>query len=206
MPNRAKNVRHRHGLEALVHRLKPEGAGGSLTLTVAAPLTQLNLRGDASNESFVAAVGQTLGQSLPLAANTFSSGAHDVYWLGPDEWLVCSESEVAGRLIGRLQDALSGQSAAVTNVSAGQVALQLRGEAARHILAKGCTLNLEPSAFRVGDCAQSGLAKATALVALRDESPRFDIFVRRSFAEYVVLWLHHAGREYGLKVREATVD
>jgi sarcosine oxidase subunit gamma len=108
--------------------------------------------------------------------------------------------------LAKLRDALSGRAFAVSDVSAGQVAMQLCGDAARHVLARGCTLDFDPSVFRAGSCAQSGLAKATALIALRDDSPRFDIFVRRSFADYVVRWLHHAGREDVLRVQEMPFD
>lgn len=206
MPDKAHHAKPRHGLEPLLGRLAAKEDTGALLLSVGAPRTQLNLRGNGQDEKFSAAVSQALGQSLPLAPNTVSSGAYRLYWLGPNEWLVCSDDEEAGALLARLRDALSGQACALTDVSAGQVALQLRGEAARHVLARGCTLDFDPSVFRVGDCAQSGLAKAAVLIALQDEAPCFDIFVRRSFADYVVRWLHHAGREYGLKVQEIPVD
>lgn len=206
MPDKAHHARPRHSLEPLLGRLATPEETSALVLSVGAPRTQLNLRGNGQDERFVAAVSEALGQSLPVAPNTFSSGAYRLYWLGPNEWLVCSDVEDAVTLLTTLRNALSGQACAVTDVSAGQVAMQLCGEAARHVLARGCTLDFDPSVFRVGDCAQSGLAKSTALIALQDDSPRFDIFVRRSFADYVVRWLHHAGREYGLKVQEMPID
>ena len=206
MTEKARHARPRHGLEPLLGRLAAKDDGSALVLSVGTPRTQINLRGNARDESFVAAVDKALGQSLPLAPNTVASGDYRLYWLGPNEWLIHSDDEDAGTLLAKLRDALSGQSFALTDVSAGQVALQLRGEAARHVLARGCTLDFDPSVFRVGDCAQSGLAKAAALIALRDDSPCFDIFVRRSFADYVVRWLHHAGREYGLKAQEMPLD
>jgi sarcosine oxidase subunit gamma len=74
----------------------------------------------------------------------------------------------------------------------------LIGPGAREVLAKGCTLDLHPDEFKPGACAQSGLAKASVLLAMIDERPSFEIKVRRSFAEYVLLWLNYSGREFGI--------
>ncbi len=56
-----------------------------------------------------------------------------------------------------------------------------------------------------GACAQSILAKATVTIHLvADESatdgPAFDVYVQRSFAEYLWAWLDDAGREYGVTI------
>ena len=46
-----------------------------------------------------------------------------------------------------------------------------------------------------GACAQTGLAKASMLIACLDEQePLFEIIVRRSFADYVIRWLKNAAR------------
>jgi len=66
------------------------------------------------------------------------------------------------------------------------------------VLAKGCTLDLHPRSFATGRCAQTGLAKASILISKFDDVPTFEVFVRRSFAEYLALWLQHAGAGYGI--------
>jgi sarcosine oxidase subunit gamma len=151
----------------------------------------------------VNSVEKVLGQALPIEPNTVSSGRHQVFWLGPDEWLVVTPAGGAAELAGRLQQASSGSHASVNDISGGQVALVLEGPKSRDLLAKGCTLDLHPDVFSVGDCAQSGLAKAGVLLALVDDKPSFMIVVRRSFSDYLCRWLAHAGSDEGITFRNA---
>jgi sarcosine oxidase subunit gamma len=77
--------------------------------------------------------------------------------------------------------------------------MRISGENAAAVLAKGCTLDLHPKTFHSGQCAQTGLAKASILIGKVDDVPTYDIFIRRSFAEYLALWLQHAGAGYGIR-------
>ena len=81
----------------------------------------------------------------------------------------------------------------------------MAGPRARDLLAKGCPLDLHPGAFAPGRCAQGHVAKAQATLHMtagdEDEGgPVFDLYVLRSFAEYLWRWLEDAGREYGVRV------
>ena len=64
------------------------------------------------------------------------------------------------------------------------------------VLAKGCTLDLHPSVFGQGICAQSNLAKANVLISMGHEPHAFDLIVRRSFSDYLLRWLKVATAEY----------
>ena len=60
--------------------------GRSCLLDEIALLDMLNLRGDASDPAFAAAVQSATGLTLPVAANTASVGdGRQLFWLGPDE-------------------------------------------------------------------------------------------------------------------------
>ena len=72
-------------------------------------------------------------------------------------------------------------------------------EQTEQVLAKGCTLDLHAAYFPPGHCAQSDLAKANVLLR-RDNAKRFEIIVRRSFADYLLAWLEHAGKDVGVRV------
>lgn len=173
----------------------------TVTAAICTDVACINLRGDATDAKFCKAVEGALGQPLPLEPNTTTRGAHCVYWLGPDEWLISTGRGKREQVLVRLADSLSGLHVAVNDVTGGNVVLQLKGAQTRNLLAKGCTLDLHPSEFAVGSCAQSGLAKANVLLGLADDAPTFDVIVRRSFADYTVKWLQHAGREYGIVFR-----
>lgn len=191
-------TRH-HGLEPFLGEAASEQvADPAARLTIRGDLGHINLRGNPANADFVTAVEEVLDQSLPVAPNTVSVGAHRVFWLGPDEWLVVAAVEQAPTVVGRLHEVTTQFHASVNDISGGQIAMLLDGSGARRILAKGCTLDLDASVFPVGACAQSGLAKAGVLLALLDDAPTFMIVVRRSFSDYLCRWLARAGQEFGI--------
>ena len=159
----------------------------------------INLRGDTSDKRFVDAVNKVLRQDLPLEPNTVSNGMSTVYWLAPDEWLIVSPGGERPTLPTLLEDVLGGMHASLNVVSGGYVGIHLSGSNAADVLAKGCTLDLHQRAFKDGQCAQTGLAKASILLSKVADAPAFNIFVRRSFAEYLALWLQRAGAEYGIR-------
>jgi sarcosine oxidase subunit gamma len=184
----------RHGLEVLLRDVSREKAAATaIDIRIQTGISQLNLRGNPEDSRFVSTVEDILGQALPTVPNTLSRAGHTVYWLGPDEWLVLSDNQALAELLRR---PLEGMHASLNDLSGGQIALCIAGPAVRDVLAKGCTLDLHPRVFTQGMCAQSGLARASVLLGLVDEPDRFDIVVRRSFADYLVRWLRHASVEF----------
>ena len=159
----------------------------------------VNLRGNSGDKVFLKAVESVLGQALPVEPNTVSTDKQQVFWLGPDEWLLVAPTDKVTALVNDLGDALSKLHAAVNDVSGGNIAYRLSGADVGKLFAKGSTLDFHPDAFAVDQCAQSGLGKAAVLFGMLDDAPTFDVIVRRSFAEYLVKWLRHAGREYGIE-------
>lgn len=155
-----------------------------------ANLGHINLRGNAADNQFTDAVAETLGHELPLAANTLSLSAHRIYWLGPDEWQIVTDLENSQSVIAELSDCLKGQHVSLNNLSGGQVAYHLSGTHVPELLSKGCTLDLDPAIFRIGDCAQSSIGKSSMLLGNIDKAPVYELIVRRSFSEYVQRWLH----------------
>ncbi len=176
---------------------EPSGA----VLTERPPHGQLNLRGDPARPAFLDGVRRALGFDLPLDPNT-TADADDLaaLWLGPDEWLILTPADRAEEVAGRLRAEFRAEFTAITDVSAASAVIRLTGPRVRDVLAAGCPLDLHPRAFHVGRCAQTILAKATATIVQVDDAPTFDLFVRRSFADYVARWLEDAGREFDLVV------
>ncbi len=169
----------------------------------------VNLRLDPKNAEAMAAVEAAFGFALPASANT-SAGDADMIalWLGPDEWWLVvpgPEPEAGPALAEKLRAALSGHFAAITEVGESRTCIRIAGPSARALLRKGCPLDVHPRAFGAGACAQTLLAKATVVIHLvADESaadgPAFEVYVLRSFAEYLWTWIEDAGREYGVTV------
>ena len=175
------------------------GSGGGAVLIFERPfLGYLNLRGDAGDGGFASAAESALGFQLPPEPNR--AGGKDsltAHWLGPDEWLVVTPTNVQAWLADSLEASLQGMHASVTDLSGGYTTISLSGPRARDVLAKGCPIDLHPAAFRPGDCAQTLVAKAGSMIRCVDDSPSFELIIRRSLAEYAALWLLDAALEYG---------
>lgn len=196
-------VIRRHGLEPFLEDMsRTDASESAVQIAVNGGLGHINLRGNPADPSFIDAVVNVLGQSLPVTPNTLSPEPHRVFWLGPDEWLIVTAAERVTELAARLADATAMHHAAVNDIRGGQVALTMTGAGARDILAKGCALDLHASVFAAGSCAQTGLAKANVLLACLDDAPTFMIVVRRSFSDYLCHWLAHAGKNNGLSISD----
>jgi len=139
------------------------------------------------------------GIPLPLEPNRVASMRElRTLWLGPDEWLVTSPDGAAPDLIGRLNRALAGRHAAITNLSASRAIIEISGVRARELMAKGCGLDLHPRAFAANCCAQTLFAKLPVIIDQLAAAPVFRLFVRRSSARWLAEWLIDAAEEFRL--------
>jgi heterotetrameric sarcosine oxidase gamma subunit len=100
--------------------------------------------------------------------------------LGPDWWLHVGPPAVPGGV----------------DVSAHRTTLELSGPRSRDVLMTGCSLDLHPSVFMVGACAQTLLAQAQ-VVLHRTAPDTYRLLVRASFARYLADWLLDAMLEHG---------
>jgi len=156
-------------------------------------LGYINLRGRADNTRFLAAVLKVVGAEPPTKANTvIDSGDYRIYWLGPDEWLIVTPAGRQAELRQALQKALDGVFSSVVDNSSGLTMLHISGDNAGALLATDCPLDLHPQEFKPGQCAQTRLAKATMTLSPLPGGPGFEVIIRRSFAEYLLLWLQDA--------------
>jgi sarcosine oxidase subunit gamma len=140
-------------------------------------------------------IDAALGAPLPrTVGETSGHGAHQVLWLGPDEWLVVSQGD-ADTLVEALRAAAGETLAQVVDVSANRTVLELSGPGARAVLEKGCPADLHPRVFTDGTAISTTLARVPVLVWKLD-ADGFRILPRSSFAEYAALWLLDAMQEF----------
>lgn len=161
---------------------------------------QLNLRGNPADPAFAAPVASALGCALPLAANTVTGTMNAgnscaALWLGPDEWLIVAPEGRNDALHALLHGALKGAHHSLVDLSANRTIIEISGEHARLVLAKGCPLDLHATRFTVPQCAQTVLAKAQVILQCTDARPVFRLFVRNSYAAYLAEWLADAAAE-----------
>ncbi|MBM3490041.1 MAG: sarcosine oxidase subunit gamma [Alphaproteobacteria bacterium] len=166
------------------------------------PASLAIVRGDADDAGFRAGVERAFGLALPLVAGTSTGQAERcLLWLGPDEWLIRGPdgADLTGRLGQELGDVLHQRVA----ISDARALIGLGGERAREVLSKGCGLDLHPSLFRPGACTQTLLGRVGVLLhALPADRPQFDLYVARSYADYLWHWLADAASEFGCAIRE----
>jgi sarcosine oxidase subunit gamma len=140
------------------------------------------------------AAGAVLGLTVPAVACRASvNGERAALWLGPDEWLLLMPVAEGAAHERSLSAALHGLPHSLVDVSHRQTALQLSGPQAATLLAAGCPLDLDESAFPVGMCTRTMFAKAE-VVLWRTAPATFRLEVWRSFAAYVALFLGEAAR------------
>jgi sarcosine oxidase subunit gamma len=144
-----------------------------LTMHEATIARACNVQGDASR------------MTLPLPGPN-AVARHEgttMLWLGPRSWLV----------IGERADAAGG---VAFDVSASRVAWTLTGPEAALVINRHCPLDLRPSAFAPGTCAQSVLGQVNALLYRHLASDGFTVMVARSFARDVRERLEASAAQY----------
>lgn len=159
----------------------------------------VNLRGNPADQSLVSDAQRAVGIELPLIPNRWDGNDRiAAMWLGPDEWLLVAPDGEAAEIEKAMRDARPMDPwLSLVDVSHNYAALKLSGPRTRDLLAKGCALDLHPSAFSVGDCAQTILAKSRVLLRAVDGEGSIELWVRNSFAGYTAEWLLDACRGLG---------
>ncbi len=187
------------GLAARAAQANPAAAG--VILGESAHRTIINIRGNAGDPAFAASVRAASGVALPTQANTVTVGGDlKILWLGPDEWWVVGPEGRSVDLLAGLRQAFQGQHTAVTDVSESRTVITLTGPKARDLLARGVSLDLHPRVFAAGHCAQTSLSKANVLLHQTDDRPSYDIYVLKSFADYLWQWMGMVAEDFGLAV------
>lgn len=174
------------------------GTQAGVTLAEKAFLGHLILRGGAI--VLDEAVREVLGMGLPARPNSLTrdtAGERSIQWLSPDEWLVIVPGGEEFALEQRLRERLSDAHVSISNVSGGQTLVELGGDKAREVLMKSVIYDVHPRHFPVGKAVTTVFAKATVILR-RPSEDRWELVIRRSFADYCYRWLLDASEEYGL--------
>lgn len=148
------------------------------------------------------AVREVLGITLPgrpLGLSSDATGERSLQWISPDEWLLIVPGGEEFELEARLRKALGDAHFAISNISGGQTLIELEGVAARELLMKSVPYDVHPQHFPVGKGVTTVFAKSTVILRRPDEQ-RWELVVRRSFADYTYRWLLDAGAAYHLGV------
>ena len=154
----------------------------------------LVLHGRTGVPRFAQGVARVLGRPPPDVPNTFVEtrfGEEGVViaWAGPEEWFVIGQEEGTSGLRVALRQAIPEADGAVVDVSSGFTLLSIEDRQARDLVATGCPVDVHPREFGPGRCAQTLFAGTGVSLLQRDETPRFEMMVRRSHARWLWRWM-----------------
>lgn len=99
-----------------------------------------------------AALRKVCNMALPAVGKSSAKAGIVVAWTALEAWVVMAPGEGRGALYGKLERALK-TSCAVVDHTHGVVGILVSGPRSRDLLAKGCSIDLEPSLFAVRACA-----------------------------------------------------
>jgi sarcosine oxidase subunit gamma len=145
-----------------------------------------------------AILSRHIGSAVEDAPRRAGTPSLSVAGTAPGQWLVVGRGDAAARLESLRADLVS--HAAVTDQGDGRLMVEIAGPRARDALAKGIAIDLDASAFKVGDAAQTSAAHLGLQIALVDETPTFEIISPRSTAGNFWAWLVASAAEYGIEV------
>lgn len=150
------------------------------------------LWGNPEDSNFTQSISEATGLTLPRQCGEVSeAGPYRAIWANPQRWyLICEEKDESS-----LAEQLKGSGQVHMSVTDGQCCFHLKGVSAVDLLKKGCSLNFNETKFTTGQCLQTRLA-ITKVFLHRHSSQSFDIYVERSYSEYIWKWLLDAAKEY----------
>jgi sarcosine oxidase subunit gamma len=123
-------------------------------------------------------------------------GSVRILALGPREWWVASEALAGSDLRERVIRHVVDEPMVAVDLSCAVIALTVAGRAARDLLSKSCGLDLHPQGFPPGLATRTRLANIVAVVDCLDPTPRFDLYIGRSYCHYAKAWLADAALEF----------
>ena len=148
---------------------------------------------------------------LPLSTRlqSIEQDEYCIRWMSPDCWLLSCPVQQCHAIENALRDAVNGHMA-IVNVSGGYTCLELSGQHARDVLMKSTGYDTHPDHLAPDKVVNTTFAKAQVTLRCVDVTEgrqgdidgRYELIVRRSFSDYVWLWIQRAAAEYGLVIKQ----
>lgn len=158
-----------------------------------------NIRGQGND--FADALWRATKLHLPKPNQVQTEEHLALTWMGPDEyWLIGAENAREASFF-TLKEAFTGMHAALTDLSESRTILRLSGKNAPMVLARGMSIDLHPSLFSTGQCAQTSLGRANILLHQTGNIPEYEIYVLNSFADYLWRWIEKVAEPFGCQIR-----
>lgn len=142
----------------------------------------------------LARIAALIGTVLPTTPNRVGAGQARAIWTGPDEWLILGDTPPAAAI-----EAAAGDAKAVScvEIGDGRCVFDVTGPAAIDLLAKGTSLDLDPTVFAEGSSALTLFAQGNAIIDRRPDGDGFTLIMDVSIRHYLRDWFADAVVEFG---------
>jgi heterotetrameric sarcosine oxidase gamma subunit len=169
--------------------------GAKLRLRELRPLGRTIIRLGRSAERYRVELATAAGVPLPDSPGNVPEHLPVALWRSPLDWLILTEPGHRPGTAARLREALGNSTGLVADVSDTASGIELWGEAASALLAKGCALDTSAWPEHGGFCVPAACARVPVLVH-RPGPGRFWLHVDHSLAHYLRAWLGNAATEF----------
>lgn len=119
-----------------------------------------------------------------------------LYKIGPEQVQRVGAQETWAT---NLREAVPPEMGSVTGLSHARTRLFIEGTSAREVLSRGIALDLHPEVFKVDACALTGL-ESTPVLLHRTGLHRYELYVLRTYAEWIWEWLTDAALPFEYEV------
>ena len=109
-------------------------------------------------------------------------------WMGPDHWLLMSDTQMPSQLIKQCDTALGDLTFSAVDFSDALIAFRLSGESVRELLGASCGLDFRVGKFNPGNCQRTRFAQISVTIEC-EERNQFLLYIDPSYTEYLGNWL-----------------
>jgi heterotetrameric sarcosine oxidase gamma subunit len=120
-------------------------------------------------------------------------------WADPEQRLAALNHGSPATFERNLRDDFSGL-ATMTNQSNGRAIISVTGPKTRQMLAKGTSIDLDPSAFSSGDTALTVAAHINVPFWELDDTPHYEFVEFHSYAPAFLEWLLSSAAKFGVSI------
>jgi methylglutamate dehydrogenase subunit D len=145
------------------------------------------------------ACGSAFGAKAPARPHAVTAQGTTLIWSGPDQFLVLGPR---GNVVAKAQAAFAGI-ASLSEQSDGRSLIRLSGPRVRDMLAKVCSLDLDPEVFPAGTAAATFIDHTSVNLWRGEDSGSevvFHLLIFATFAESLWHTLLDSGAEYGVTI------
>ena len=141
-------------------------------------------------------IDEYLGLDLPIGPQRIEKNGYALIGHGPDQWLAIGYEENSAGIFDKLEKA-SRDYAAIVDQSDARAIIRLSGPDARKALAKGVSIDLDPSVFHTNCTATTFAAGLWINLWQINDSPAYEISVFRGFGASLASWIKNSAEEFG---------